>query len=119
MQLFPPALAELQQIDPTSRIGPVIIDERTKRPYRQRAFARRFREIATAAGLPKHVWNMDARAGAVTDARRLGASREDATALATHTQASANARYDRDRAAATSRVAVLGFGKEQSVKKPS
>ena len=94
---IPPALAELQNVPQTSRIGPVILDENTGRPYRQREFARRFREIARAAGVPDGIWNMDARAGAVTDARKAGATREDAMAQATHTQASTNARYDRDR----------------------
>jgi len=112
LRLIPPALAELQDVPPTSRIGPVVLDEHTGRPYRQREFARRFREIARAAGVPDDIWNMDARAGAVTDARRLGASREDAMAQATHTQASTNARYDRDRMAATSRVSVVRFGRK-------
>jgi hypothetical protein len=40
---------------------------------------------------------MDARAGAVTDARAKGASRADAMELATHTQEPTNRRYDRDR----------------------
>ena len=36
----------------TSRIGPVILDGRTGKPYRQREFARRFREVVRAAGVP-------------------------------------------------------------------
>ena len=55
---------------------------------------------------------MDARAGAVTDARRQGATREDAMKMAKHTQAQTNAHYDRDTVAATSRVSVLRFGRK-------
>ena len=110
LRMIPPVLVEMQAVSPTSRIGPVILDERTGRPYRQREFARRFRDVARAAGVPDGIWNMDARAGAVTDARSKGATRADSMDLATHTQESTNRLYDRDRIAATNRVAVLRFG---------
>jgi hypothetical protein len=110
LRLLPMAIVELERVQSTSRIGPVILDERTGKPYRQREFARRFRAVARAAGVPDDVWNMDARAGAVTDARAKGASRDDAMELATHTQATTNSRYDRDRISATNRVAMLRFG---------
>ena len=113
LRLIPPALAELRLVPPTSRIGPVVLCEATGKPWRQRAFAFRFREVARAAGVPDGVWNMDARAGAVTDARRRGATREDAMKMAKHTQAQTNAHYDRDTVAATSRVSVLRFGKDK------
>ena len=69
----------------------------------------RFREVARAAGVPDTIWNMDARAGAVTDAYDKGAREVDAMDLGTHTQLSTNRRYSRNRLAATSRVAVLRF----------
>lgn len=118
LRRLPPALAELQAVPPTSRIGPVILDEASGLPYRQRRFARRFRSIATAAGVPSDIWNMDARAGAVTDARGRGASRADAMELATHTQEATNRRYDRDRLAATNRIAELRFGGRETPKRP-
>ena len=52
LRLLPMVMAELQRVPATSRIGPVILDERTGKPYRQREFARRFREVARAAGVP-------------------------------------------------------------------
>jgi hypothetical protein len=110
LRLLPIVMDELQLVPPTSRIGPVILDERTGKPYRQREFARRFREIARAAGVPDSIWNMDARAGAVTDAYDKGAREVDAMDLGTHTQLATNRRYSRNRMAATSRVAVLRFG---------
>lgn len=116
LTLLPLALAEMQRVEPTRRIGPVCLDEDTGKPWRQRKFARVWRTIAQAAGIPDNVWNMDARAGAVTEARAKGATREDAMALATHTQAATNRRYDRDRLAATSRVATLRFGKNEGGK---
>ncbi len=114
LRLIPPALAELQRIAPIARVGIVVRDEDTGNGWRQRKFAAVFREIARAAGVPDEIWNMDARAGAVTDARAKGASRADAMELATHTQEATNRRYDRGRIAATSRVAVLRFGKGET-----
>jgi hypothetical protein len=110
LRLLPTVMEELQRTPATSRIGPVILDERTGKPYRQREFARRFREVARAAGVPDTIWNMDARAGAVTDAYDKGAREVDAMDLGTHTQLATNSCYSRNRLAATSRVAVLRFG---------
>jgi hypothetical protein len=103
-------MAELVGVPVTSRIGPVILDELTGKPYRQREFARRFREVARAAEVPDSIWNMDARAGAVTDAYDRGARPTDAMDLGTHTQLATSRRYSRNRLGATSRVAVLRFG---------
>ena len=50
LRLLPTVMAELGSVPSTSRIGPVILDERSGRPYRQREFARRFREVVRAAG---------------------------------------------------------------------
>jgi hypothetical protein len=110
LRLLPMVMAELGDIPTLSRIGPVILDERTGNAYRQREFARRFRTIARAAGVPDHIFNMDARAGAVTDAYNKGAGPTDAMDLATHTQLATSRRYSRDRQAATDRVAALRFG---------
>lgn len=55
LRLLPPVMAELASVPPTSRIGPVILDERLGKPYRQCEFARRFREVARAAGVPDDI----------------------------------------------------------------
>lgn len=60
--------------------------------------------------MPDTIWNMDARAGAITDANTKGAQPTDAMDLGTHTQLATSRRYSRNRLAATSRVAVLRFG---------
>ena len=110
LRLLPIVMAELERVSPTSRIGPVVLDHRTGRPFLQREFARRFRVVARAAGVPDDVWNMDARAGAITDAYDHGARETDAMDTATHRHLSTNLRYKRAREAATSRVSVLRFG---------
>lgn len=110
LRLIPMVMTELQAIPATSRIGPVIIDESTGLPYAQRKFARTFRKIAQKAGIPDEVWNMDARAGAITDAYNKGAQPADAMDLATHTQMATNLKYKRGRIAATNRIAKVRFG---------
>ncbi len=107
---LPLAMAELGRIPAEARIGPVVRCEGTGRPWKQRLFAQRFREVARAAGIPDMVWNMDTRAGAVTEAYDMGAREEDAMDLATHKQRTTNQNYNRGRMVKTSRVSALRFG---------
>lgn len=52
-------LARLGSALPQS--GPVVVFERTELPYYDHQFRRNWREIATAAGIPSNVFNMDSR----------------------------------------------------------
>ena len=110
LKLLPLAMAELQRVSAEARIGPVVRCESTGRPWKQRLFAQRFREVARAAGIPDTVWNMDTRAGAVTEAYDMGAREEDAMDLATHKERKTNQGYNRGRMVKTSRVSTLRFG---------
>ena len=112
LRLIPVVMQELQRTPQTGRIGPVVLDDRTGRPFRQREFAARFRVIARAAEIPDTIWNMDARAGAITDAYNKGAQPSDVMDMATHKQLSTNLGYKRGRTASTSRVTKLRFGGE-------
>jgi hypothetical protein len=49
-------------------VGPLIVSEKTKLPYRENYYAQDWREIAKAAKIPKEVWSMDTRAGAISEA---------------------------------------------------
>ncbi len=89
------------------RIGPLIIDEKAGRPYAGDAFSREWRIVARAAGIPDPVWNMDARAGAITEAEDAGADLDDARSAAAHTQASTTARYSRGAVGKSRKVATL------------
>ncbi|MGU3538122.1 integrase [Methylobacterium sp. A54F] len=89
------------------RIGPVIIDEKACRPYAEDAFSREWRVVARAAGIPDHVWNMDARAGAITEAEDAGADLDHARAAAAHSQAATTARYSRGAVGKSRKVAEL------------
>jgi hypothetical protein len=62
-------------------------------PVRRDMYARWFREIARAAGIPDTVWNMDARAGGATEADEAGAALEAIQSALTHTKESTTLRY--------------------------
>lgn len=75
--------------------GPVIIYEESGRPFFNFQFRRLWREIATAAGIPENVTNMDTRAGAITEALRSGARKDSVRKAATHSTAQMTEKYDR------------------------
>ena len=62
-------------------------------PVRRDMYARWFRQIARAAGIPDEVWNMDARAGGATEADEAGAALEAIQSALTHTKESTTLRY--------------------------
>jgi hypothetical protein len=103
----PEVLAEMQHVPRDRRVGPMIINQSTGLPFKKREFSRLFRRIAVAAGLPKDLWNMDARAGAVTEAHEAGADLHDTMRMATHTEVQTNLIYSRSGVEQTSRVADL------------
>lgn len=94
-------------IPPERRVGPLVIDEKSGRPYAEDSFSREWRVVARAAGVPDHVWNMDARAGAITEAEDAGADLDHVRAAAAHSQASTTARYSRGAVGKSRTVAQL------------
>lgn len=90
---------------PTS--GPVIVDEFTGLPYTAIRFRREWRRVATAAGIPKTVCNMDSRAGAISEATDSGAHLEDVRHAATHSNISTTQIYSRGQAEKTAKVMTL------------
>lgn len=96
IKLAPMVLEELRLINgdlPSS--GPVIINETNGRPYSAETFRYRWRKMATAAGVPKSIRNMDSRAGAITEASDAGAPLEHIRHAATHSDISMTQRYSR------------------------
>lgn len=66
-----------------------------------------FRKIARKAGWPDDAWNMDSRAGAVSEAFEAGAQAGDVMKAASHPQLSTTMRYNRGKIVQASRVAQL------------
>ena len=88
-------------------VGPMVVSERTGLPYRDFAYQREWRALADAAGVPRDIWNMDSRAGGITEADEAGADIRDVQRHATHSNASTTGRYVRRTGEATARVAEL------------
>ena len=95
LKLCPIVQSVLSKIPASSRIGPLIIDETVGRPYAEHAYSREWRAVARAAGVPDQVWNMDARAGGISEADDAGADLDSIRSAAGHSQASTTARYVR------------------------
>lgn len=61
-------LQMMQKTPKEKRTGPVIVCERTGKPWTRRYYAEMFRDVARAAGVPDDVWSMDMRAAGGTEA---------------------------------------------------
>ncbi|GJD37733.1 integrase [Methylobacterium bullatum] len=110
LKLCPLVVALLDKVPTDRRVGPLILDEMAGRPFAESAYGREWRIVAKAAGVPDHVWNMDARAGAITEAEDAGADLDHIRSAAAHAQTSTTQRYSRgavgkSRAVANLRVA--------------
>lgn len=95
------------QVPIAARTGPLIVDERARRPYAKYTYAHEWRVIARLAGIPDEVWNMDARAGAITEAEDAGAELDTIRSAVGHTQSTTTARYSRGALGKSRQVARL------------
>jgi hypothetical protein len=100
LELLWPLLQRVPQVDRTGAIVKAYGE-----PIRTRSYRKWFREIADSAGVPRSVWNMDARAGGITEAFEAGAEATAVQRTATHTSPTMTARYDRKAAAVPLAVA--------------
>lgn len=93
-----PALLDLlQRIPEESRIGPVIVCERTGKPWKERHYMQVFRKIAGEIGMPDDIWSMDMRAGGATEAGNIvGITPTDLQAAGGWKDPKMAARYTRD-----------------------
>ncbi|MCJ2032061.1 hypothetical protein MKK50_22075 [Methylobacterium sp. J-043] len=96
-----------QELGTVRSVGPVVLDERSGLPWKANHFSRTLRKIARSCGWPDVVWNMDSRAGAVTEGFAAGAEPTDMMPTATQTQLPTTLLYNRDRIGPTSRVHKL------------
>ena len=73
LRLCPIVMEVLKHLPPACRVGPIILDEKFRRPFAEHAYAREWRLIARAAKIPDGIRNMDARAGGISEADDAGA----------------------------------------------
>jgi hypothetical protein len=95
--------------------GPMIVYEGTRVPYVAQQFRWMWRKVATAAGVPKTVYNMDSRAGAISEATDAGAELEHVRHAATHSDISMTQRYSRG---STEKIANVQQMRSAHRKKP-
>ncbi|MGO1160397.1 site-specific integrase [Brucella sp. C7-11G] len=105
---YPYLRSILDLIPQGKRIGPMVIDESTGLPYRdRRRFSRIWRAIANECGVSPDVWNRDSRAGGVTEGSDAGANIEHLRHHANHANIATTARYNRNTIEKTRTVAEL------------
>jgi hypothetical protein len=84
LRLAPMVVEELERLEEIPREGPVIVSEATGIPWTNYEFRRQWRKVARLAGVPDHVFNMDSRAGGISEATDAGADLEHVRHAATH-----------------------------------
>jgi hypothetical protein len=72
-----------------------VIDEDYGKPSWENRYTEKFRKVRGAAGVPRNVWSMDTRAGAVSETVEATGSLEMASNLATHTTVKMTKKYSR------------------------
>ena len=88
------------------RIGPVIVSS-SGLPYEQKAWARTFARLRDHLGLPKEIALMDTRAGAITEAKHMGATPWQLRDAAQHKSVTTTDGYSRGRSESAATVVQL------------
>lgn len=101
LSVCPMVCEELTKIPTT---GPMIVNSKTGLPYFADQFEDGWKGDFLAAGLSEKLWNRDLRAGGITEGGKAGASLDDRSKLAGHTQTETTEIYDRDMVEAHRRV---------------
>lgn len=91
-----------RQLLPAS--GPVVICDTNGLPWTDCEYRRKWRKVANACGIPRNVWNMDSRSGAISEAIAAGVPLEFVRHAATHSDIAQTQEYDRIQAKATVRT---------------
>ena len=107
LTLCPLVMDLISRIPSERRVGPLIVDELAGRPFAEHAYAREWRKVARVAGIPDALWNMDARAGGISEADDAGADLDSIRSAAGHSQASTTIRYVRGTIGKSRKVAAL------------
>ena len=93
---YPMVMTELDRIPAEKRTGPVVVCDLTNRPWVQNHFRIKWREVATAAGVPNAIKNMDSRAGGITETiEATGGNLEAARKEAEHSNTRTTEGYSR------------------------
>jgi len=100
----------LQAVPQTERAGPIVKNQ-SGDPIRESDYRKKYRRLARQAGIPDDVWNMDARAGAATEALESGVSIEDVSRSLTHASERMTRSYERRNQAS---IKLVGEARKRS-----
>jgi hypothetical protein len=93
----PMVIEELSALkQPLPKSGPIIVSEETALPYDDATYRRTWRKLARLAKIPDDVFNMDSRAGGISEATNAGADLEHVRHAATHSDIATTQGYSRD-----------------------
>ncbi len=91
----PMVLEELEHWPVEKRVGPIIVNEVTGKPWREGTFRDGWRKDRKAAGISSDIWARDLRASGVTEGRASDASVDDVAKVAGHSKRMTEGVYDR------------------------
>ncbi|EEW57371.1 site-specific recombinase, phage integrase family [Ruegeria sp. TrichCH4B] len=103
----PDIRARLKELRPVDAVGPVILNPVSDLPYNTRSWSRTWARLRKNTGIPKEIRLMDLRAGAVTEAKSLGADPYMLRDAAQHRDVVTTDRYTRGRSDAANNVVKL------------
>jgi hypothetical protein len=89
---YPLFVRALAAVPETERNGAVAIDN-TGSPFHARYYNALYRELANCRGVPRGVWNMNARHGGATEARQSGVPLEDTSEHLQHSNLQTTKRH--------------------------
>jgi hypothetical protein len=116
LAVCPMVVEDLAYFPIAERVGPMIVNPRTKMPYTEQTFREAgWRPDFLTAGIPLDVWNRDLRAGGVTESRKAGATKDDVRKLAGHAKETTTDVYDRDDVEAHRRVMTLRNARDKNI----
>ena len=105
---YPEIIEKLDRIPVAERTGPVVVCERTGRPWKQNHFRMCWRDMANLADVPKGVQNRDSRAGLITEViDATNGNIEAARKMAGHSDGRTTAGYSRDHLATNRKTAAI------------
>ncbi|AGT09338.1 site-specific integrase [Paracoccus aminophilus] len=104
--ITPEVAARLSRIDPTKRIGPVVVSN-LGLPYMEETWRTTFARIRDRLDLPKNLWAMDIRSGAISEARDLGADPFSIRDAAQHANLKTTDRYMRGKSESAAKIVKL------------
>jgi hypothetical protein len=107
LNMAPMLMEEMKRFPQIPKNGPVIVCEYSGLPFASYEFRRKWRLCASDAGVPDEVFNMDSRAGAISEAFDAKADPDFIRTAATHSELATTQGYNRGEELARSSAVLI------------